>query len=165
MPKEFTINYQTNTIVRISPYFLGILFSLIMSDYKSSEDDKKNRLLKLIAGNKVVQLVTHLIGLGVMVAMSFIIMPYLEIVGPLNLRSDAYTYLAFIGLSFLVGLILFLLPCCLSCDNVVTNLINNFLKLSIWNSLDKMTMGFLALGPVVIGFTTYSMQNSIYFDF
>ena len=28
-----------------------------------------------------------------------------------------------------------------------------------------MSLGFLVLGPVVIGFTTYSMQNSIYFDF
>ena len=28
-----------------------------------------------------------------------------------------------------------------------------------------MIIGFLTLGPVVIGFTTYSMQNSIYFDF
>ena len=28
-----------------------------------------------------------------------------------------------------------------------------------------MSIGFLILGPVVIGFTTYSMQNSIYFDF
>lgn len=28
-----------------------------------------------------------------------------------------------------------------------------------------MSVGFLLLGPVVIGFTTYSMQNSIYFDF
>lgn len=28
-----------------------------------------------------------------------------------------------------------------------------------------MSLGFLLIGPVVIGFTTYSMQNSIYFDF
>lgn len=28
-----------------------------------------------------------------------------------------------------------------------------------------MSIGFLVLGPVVMGFTTYSMQNSIYFDF
>ena len=28
-----------------------------------------------------------------------------------------------------------------------------------------MCLGFLLLGPVIIGFTTYSMQNSIYFDF
>ena len=28
-----------------------------------------------------------------------------------------------------------------------------------------MSIGFLLIAPVVIGFTTYSMQNSIYFDF
>ena len=28
-----------------------------------------------------------------------------------------------------------------------------------------MSIGFLLIGPVIIGFTTYSMQNSIYFDF
>jgi hypothetical protein len=28
-----------------------------------------------------------------------------------------------------------------------------------------MSVGFLLIGPIVIGFTTYSMQNSIYFDF
>jgi len=28
-----------------------------------------------------------------------------------------------------------------------------------------MTVGFLGIAPIVIGFTTYSMQNSIYFDF
>ena len=28
-----------------------------------------------------------------------------------------------------------------------------------------MSIGFLLIGPMVIGFTTYSMQNSIYFDF
>lgn len=36
---------------------------------------------------------------------------------------------------------------------------------SFWTSLEKMSIGFLLIGPVVIGFTTYSMQNSIYFDF
>jgi hypothetical protein len=39
------------------------------------------------------------------------------------------------------------------------------LNWGVWDSLDKMTAGFLGLGPVVMGFTTYSMQNSIYFDF
>jgi len=28
-----------------------------------------------------------------------------------------------------------------------------------------MALGFLWMGPVVMGFTTYSTQNSIYFDF
>lgn len=28
-----------------------------------------------------------------------------------------------------------------------------------------MSIGFLGVAPVIIGFTTYSMQNSIFFDF
>lgn len=44
-------------------------------------------------------------------------------------------------------------------------ILNKFLNLGLWDTLDKMTPGFLGLAPVVIGFTTYSMQNSIYFDF
>lgn len=28
-----------------------------------------------------------------------------------------------------------------------------------------MSVGFLLIGPIVMGFTTYSMQNSIYFNF
>lgn len=29
-PKEFTINYQASTVVRIAPYFLGVIFGLIL---------------------------------------------------------------------------------------------------------------------------------------
>lgn len=43
--------------------------------------------------------------------------------------------------------------------------LNRVFGASVWNSLEKMAIGFLVIGPVVIGFTTYSMQNSIYFDF
>jgi len=47
----------------------------------------------------------------------------------------------------------------------MTVLFKKVLGASFWTSLEKMSIGFLLLGPVVIGFTTYSMQNSIYFDF
>jgi len=83
MPKEFTINYQTNSIVRMCPFFLGVLFSVIINDQKFVENDKKNKLLNLISNNKMAQLITHLIGLGVMIAMSLIIIPYLKLVEPL----------------------------------------------------------------------------------
>ena len=77
MPKDFTINYQANSIVRMCPFFLGILFSLTINDYKTSEDSKKGKFLTLVKTNKIAQLITHLIGLSVMVSMYLIIIPYL----------------------------------------------------------------------------------------
>lgn len=32
MHKEFTINYQTNALVRMAPYFIGILFGLFVNE-------------------------------------------------------------------------------------------------------------------------------------
>lgn len=77
MPKDFTINYQANSIVRMCPFFLGILFSLTINDYKTNEDSKKGKFLTLVKTNKIAQLITHLIGLSVMVSMYLIIIPYL----------------------------------------------------------------------------------------
>ena len=31
MSKEFTINYETNTLVRMGPYFLGFLFGIFIN--------------------------------------------------------------------------------------------------------------------------------------
>lgn len=64
-----------------------------------------------------------------------------------------------------MGLVVFLLPCLLQGESKLTVFLNRVLGARIWNSLEKMSIGFLVIGPVVIGFTTYSMQNSIYFDF
>ena len=68
-------------------------------------------------------------------------------------------------LGFILGLVIFLLPCLFQGEGKMTVLFKKVLGASFWTSLEKMSIGFLLLGPVVIGFTTYSMQNSIYFDF
>ena len=60
---------------------------------------------------------------------------------------------------------LFMLPCLWQGESKLTVILNKIFHAGFWGSLDKMIIGFLTLGPVVIGFTTYSMQNSIYFDF
>jgi len=64
-----------------------------------------------------------------------------------------------------MGLIFFLLPCLWHGESKLTLFINRFMGLGAWSSLERMSVGFLLIGPIVIGFTTYSMQNSIYFDF
>lgn len=60
---------------------------------------------------------------------------------------------------------MFILPDYLKGESKLTVFLRKVLGFGFWNSLDKMSIGFLLLGPVVIGFTTYSMQNSIYYDF
>jgi hypothetical protein len=71
----------------------------------------------------------------------------------------------FAPFGFLIGLMMFLMPCFWQGESKLTVIANRILSAGLWDSLDKMTVGFIALGPVVIGFTTFSMQNSIYFDF
>lgn len=43
--------------------------------------------------------------------------------------------------------------------------LSRFLGSKTWRTVEKMSITFLLLGPTVIGFTTYSLQNGIYFDF
>jgi hypothetical protein len=100
-----------------------------------------------------------------MLAMSLLIIPYLSIAEGNDNRKEAIAYVVFAPFGFLAGLIMFLLPCFWQGDSKLTIILNKILNAGIWDSLDKMTLGFLGLGPVVIGFTTFSMQNSIYFDF
>ena len=42
MAREFTINYQTNALVRIAPYVIGILFGLFTSESKEKHENSHN---------------------------------------------------------------------------------------------------------------------------
>nr|BAJ93695.1 predicted protein [Hordeum vulgare subsp. vulgare] len=107
----------------------------------------------------------HFGGLGLMLAMWLLIIPYLKMALPGESRSGAYGYIVLAPLGYLVGLMAFLLPCMWQGESKLTVLLHKLLNFGVWDSLDKMVPGFLGFGPVVMGFTTYSMQNSIYFDF
>jgi hypothetical protein len=107
----------------------------------------------------------HVLGFGVMLLTYLLIIPYLPVAAPDETRTAAYGYIVFAPFGFLLGLSLFLLPCLLQTESKLTQLLNKILGASFWTSLERMCLGFLLLGPVIIGFTTYSMQNSIYFDF
>lgn len=104
-------------------------------------------------------------GCGLMLTMWLLIIPYLPVAVPGESRSSAYGYIVLAPFGYLIGLMLFLLPCLWQGEGGVTVLMSKVLGWGFWDSLDKMIPGFLGLGPVVMGFTTYSMQNSIYFDF
>lgn len=112
-----------------------------------------------------LQIGLHFAGLAIMIVTYLLIIPYLKVAEPKETRPDAYLYLVFNPLGFLIGLLLFLMPCLLQTQSKLTVLLSQILGAGIWNSLQKMAIGFLWVGPVIIGFTTYSMQNSIYFDF
>jgi hypothetical protein len=122
-------------------------------------------LVKSVRRSEKLQLILHIVGLILMLAMYLLIIPYLSMIKPDETREDAYGYIIFAPLGFLIGLMLFMLPCLWQGENKLTVILNKVLHAGFWNSLDKMIIGFLTFGPVVIGFTTYSMQNSIYFDF
>ena len=107
----------------------------------------------------------HFLGFAVMLLTYLLIIPYLSVVESGDKRTSAFGYLVFAPFGFLLGLSLFLLPCLIQGEGKLTTFLKKVFGASLWTSLEKMSIGFLMLGPVVIGFTTYSMQNSIYFDF
>ena len=168
MGADFNINYQANAIVRMWPYFLGLILSLIANEGNEKEGDNESNehaLAKTVRRNHTLQLGMQGSGCALMLSMWLLIIPYLPVAAPGENRSGAYGYIVFAPFGYLLGLTLFLLPCFWHGEGRVTVLINKVLNWGVWDSLDKMTPGFLGLGPVVMGFTTYSMQNSIYFDF
>eukprot|EP00919_Chromeraceae_sp_WS-2016_P026177 GHVR01061918.1.p2 GENE.GHVR01061918.1~~GHVR01061918.1.p2 ORF type:complete len:111 (-),score=0.58 GHVR01061918.1:1475-1807(-) len=65
---------------------------------------------------------------------------------------------------FILGLFLFILPSFWQGESRVTLFINSLLGWSWWAPLDNLSLTFYMVAPMVIGFTTYSMQNSIYYD-
>lgn len=94
-----------------------------------------------------------------------LIVPYLSIVDPKESQASAYTFLTLCPLCFLIGLTIFVLPSFWQGESKLTVLLNTVLGWNFWNHIDKISMNLFLLGPAVIGFTTYSLQNSIYFDF
>jgi hypothetical protein len=115
MSRDFTINYQANTIIRMSPYFIGFLFGLLINEGMEKDGhedkDKDHALAKAIRRSGNLQTVLHLIGLGLMIAMYTLVVPYLPLVGAGETREEAYGYIVFAPFGFLFGLMFFLLPC------------------------------------------------------
>lgn len=66
---------------------------------------------------------------------------------------------------FILGLALFSLPSFWEGESKLTVLINRVLGWRTWVHFDKIGVAYYLLAPMVIGFTTYSMQSSIYYDY
>jgi len=60
-----------------------------------------------------LQIGLHLAGLAIMIVTYLLIIPYLKVAEPKETRPEAYPYIVFNPLGFLIGLLMFLLPCLL----------------------------------------------------
>ncbi len=83
---------------------------------------------------------------------------------PVGSQTGAYIFLSFAPWLFLSGLMLLVLPSFWKGGSKLTRLLNSFLGSVVWSPLEKLSLTLYACGPAVIGFTTYSIQNSIYYD-
>ena len=165
---EYTVNYQTNAIVRAAAYVMGFMVGIRVNENMEKIESGNGEDLKAVNAirrSSKIQGIMHLVGFALMLLTYLLIIPHLSVVEPGDKRESARVYMAMAPFGFLIGLIVFLLPCLYQAEGKATVFFKKFLGASFWTSLEKMSMGFLLLGPVVIGFTTYSMQNSIYFDF
>lgn len=64
-----------------------------------------------------------------------LIIPYLPVAEPGDARTSAFSYLIFAPFGFLLGLIVFLMPCFLQGESRLTVFLNRVLGARVWNSL------------------------------
>ncbi len=70
----------------------------------------------------------HIVGLGLMITMFLLIIPYLPLAAPGENRDEAHAYIVLAPFGFLCGLMFFLLPCLWSGESKLTVLINRILN-------------------------------------
>lgn len=97
-----------------------------------------------------------------MVLAYLLIIPYLDL--DTNNKTP-YLYLIFVPFTFLIGLSLFILSSFWEGEGALTKLINNVLGSKKWVHLDRISLTYYMIGPMVIAYSTYGLQSSIYFDF
>ena len=138
MAKEFTVNYQTNAIVRMAPYAFGFMLALFVNEsIEKSEggSDNNYKIVNTIRSNEKIQILLHFGGFALMLLTYLLIIPYLAIAKPGEERTQAYAYLVLSPFGFLLGLGLFLLPCFLQGESKLTVVLNRVLGASLWTSL------------------------------
>ena len=128
-------------------------------------DDGKTfeyKLAKNVKRSNAIQYGMQLFGLVFIVWTYLSIIPYLD---PSNTSQTPYFYMVMAPFGFLIGLALFTMPSFWEGSAKSTGFINSVLGWSKWVHLDRISMTYYMIAPVVIGFTTYSMQSSIYYDY
>lgn len=91
------------------------------------------------------------------------IYPYLD-VNKGSAYKQPYYYIIFAPLGFVFGLGLFILPCCWEGEALITKIISKIAGWHKWIHLDRIALSFYCLVPMVVGFSTYSSQNSMSYD-
>lgn len=162
---EFVINYQGNSFVRMGAFFFGLTFGLVAIEGLEKLDDGKTfeyRLAKRVKRSNSLQVGMQLAGTALSLGTYLAIIPYLD---PSNRSQTPYFYLIMAPMGFILGWALITLPNFWEGEAKSTKLLNSILGWSKWVHLDRVSMSFYMVAPAVMGFTTYSMQSSIYYDY
>ena len=97
-----------------------------------------------------------------MVLAYLLIIPYLDLDAE---NKTPYLYLIFVPFTFLIGLSLFILSSFWEGEGALTKFINRVLGWKKWVHLDRISLTYYMIGRMVIAYSTYGLQRSIYFDF
>lgn len=112
----------------------------------------------------MIQNFLHILGIAVMVTILSSVAFYFNHQEKGESKNGSYFFIAITPTVFLLGFAAFILPSFWQAESGLSSLINKVFGWSGWNSLEKLAPMMLAIGPAVMGFTTYSSQNNIYFD-
>jgi hypothetical protein len=142
-------------------FYLGLFFGLFINEGLARD---KNSSLETTIQNKIaklpiVQWMFVGIGIGLMGFCMALIYPYLDIDAPVDLPKYE---MMLAPLGFVFGLGLFVLPVWWECSS--TRPLERLLGWEGWVHFDKIAVVFYLITPMVIGVSTYSSQNSIYYD-
>lgn len=112
--REYALNYQPNTFVRMGAFFFGLMFGFFMIEglekVESENESGKNieaNIAKNVRRTGAVQIGLQVIGFALMLTNYLLIIPYL------SFEADditPYAYLILVPFFYIVGLALFILP-------------------------------------------------------
>ena len=165
--KEYVLNYQSNSFVRMGSFFFGLFVGLFILEGFGKENVTtfEERLAKKVRKSTKFEYLLHFLGLSLILITYSLVALYFG-ASPFEKPSESsYAYLILVPLTFLIGLTLFMLPSFWQGNSKLTKFLNRVLGWKKWAHLEKISITFYALSPMVIGFFTYSMQSSIYYDF
>ena len=148
-------------------FFFGLFLGLFMVEGLGKGSDKafEESLAKKVRSSSKLQYFLHFFGLALMIMSYSLVALYFNVNPNDGPNTDSYGYLILVPLVFLFGLALFILPSFWLGKSKLTILINRVLGWRKWVHLERISITFYVLAPMVIGFLTYSMQSSIYYDY